>query len=199
MPNQLQSLRFAAGQRVQWLSEPQIGEPDFFQNLKRLRQTLSLADLREKLNGLSDGHLENVVNRFVLHLDLQHVRLKTPAFAFGAADVEIAQELHLDLFEAGAAAALATAAPGIERERARGQALRHRFRLRGKKFAHAIVETEIKDRGRSRRAREGRLIHHHDIADPMRARDRFACARLLIGRLFLCAREMAIQNVMDQR
>ena len=37
----------------------------------------------------------------------QDVRLETPAFAFGAANVEIAQELHLDFLEPGAATTLA--------------------------------------------------------------------------------------------
>ena len=44
-----------------------------------------------------------------MELDAQDVRLKTAAFALGAADIKIAQELHLDLFKTGAAATLATA------------------------------------------------------------------------------------------
>ena len=71
------------------------------------------------------------MNRFVVQCNLEHVRLKSLPFALGAADVEIAQELHLNLFETGPGATLATTAAGVERERARGQTLRHRFRLGG--------------------------------------------------------------------
>ena len=118
-----------------------------------------------------------------MQLHPQNVRLKAAAFAFGATHVEIAQELHLDLLEAGAATAFATAAAGVEGEGARGQSLRHRFRLRGEKLAHAIVESEVENRRRARRAREQRLIDHHDVADAMRAGDRFARAGFLLGSL----------------
>ena len=86
------------------------------------------------------------MDRFAAELDAQDVRLKALPFALGAADEEIAQELHLDLLEAGAATTLAAAAAGVEGERARGQALRHRFRQRGEKLAHSIVEAEVEDR-----------------------------------------------------
>jgi len=42
------------------------------------------------------------VNRAAFQFHFQDVRLKTAAFAFRATHVEIAQELHLDLLEAGA-------------------------------------------------------------------------------------------------
>ena len=83
------------------------------------------------------------MNRFAVQFDFQHVGLKPFSFALGAAHIKIAQKLHLDFFKTGAGAAFATAAPGVERERARGQALRHRFGLRSEKFANAIVKTEI--------------------------------------------------------
>ena len=139
------------------------------------------------------------MNRFAVQLHFQDVRLKPPAFAFGAAHVEIAQELHLDFLETGAATTFAAAAAGIEGERARGQSLRHRFRLRGEKFAHAIVEAEIKNRRRARRARERRLIDHHDVADAMRAGHALACARFLVARFAARAQQIPIKNVVNQR
>src|SRR5437870_13886821 len=60
--------------------------------------------------------LENVTDRFVVGLHAQHVGLEAAAFAFGATDIEIAQELHLDFLEPGAATALATAAAGVRSE-----------------------------------------------------------------------------------
>ena len=86
------------------------------------------------------------MDRFAVQFNFQDVRLETFAFTFRAAHIKIAQELHLDLFEPRARTALAAAAAGIERERARGKTLRHRFRLCGEKFADAIVKSEIKNR-----------------------------------------------------
>src|SRR5690242_479192 len=109
------------------------------------------------------------MDRMVAQLHLEDMRLKATAFAFGTADVEIAQKLHFDFLETSSTAALATAAAGVERERARGQALRHRFRLGGKELTHPVVDPEIKNRSRTRSARKRRLVDHHDLADSMRA------------------------------
>ena len=102
MPNELQTLRFATGERVERLAESQITETDFIQNIERLRQRFRFADLREKMNRFADGHLEHIVNRFAVQVGLQHVRLESFSFALGAANIKIAQELHLDFFETGA-------------------------------------------------------------------------------------------------
>ena len=138
------------------------------------------------------------MNRFAVQFHFQNVRLKTSAFAFGAAHVKIAQELHLDFLETGAATTFAASAAGVEGERARGQALRHRFRLRGEEFTHAIVKTEIKNRRRARRARELRLIDHHDVADAMRAGHAFARARLLIARFTARSHQVPVENVVNE-
>ena len=183
MRDELEPLRFAAGQRIQRLAEPDVAEADFIEHVETVAEPLRFADLREELDRFADRQLEHVVNRFAVELHAQDVRLEAFAFAFRATHEEIAQELHLDLLEAGAATTLATAAAGVEGERARGQALRHRFRQSGEKLAHAIVEAEVKDRSRTRGARELRLIDHHDVADAMRAGDRFAGAGFLLGRL----------------
>src|SRR5437764_3428385 len=116
--DELKPLRFAAGKRVERLAEPQISEPDFIQNIERIAELFRFADQREKLDRFVNSQLEHVVNRLLVQLHAQDVRLKTAAFAFGAANVKIAQELHLDLFKPGAAAAFAAAAAGVERERA---------------------------------------------------------------------------------
>ena len=86
------------------------------------------------------------MNRFAVQFHFQHVRLKPAAFTFRTAHKKIAQKLHLDLFKTGARTALASTAAGVKRKRARGQALRHRFRLRGEQFADAIKQPEIKNR-----------------------------------------------------
>ena len=180
------------------MPQPQISEPDFIEHVELVAELFRFADLREELDRFADRHLEDVVDRFSEDLHAQDVRLETAAFAFGATHIEIAQELHLDLLEAGAATALATAAAGVERERARGQSLRHRFRLGGEQFADAIVKPEIKNRRRARGARKLRLIDHHHFADPVRARDRFARAGLLVARLPFRLEQVPIKDVVDQ-
>ena len=50
------------------------------------------------------------------NLDFQDVLTITPAVAIGAADKDIAQELHFDFFETRAAATFALALAGIEAE-----------------------------------------------------------------------------------
>src|SRR5437764_1840637 len=112
--DELKPLRFTAGKRIERLAEPQITEPDFIEDIERIAEFFRFADQREKLNGFMNSQLEHVGNRLLGQLHPQNVRLKTAAFAFGAANVKIAQELHLDLFEPGAAAAFATAAAGVE-------------------------------------------------------------------------------------
>ena len=120
------------------------------------------------------------MNRFSLQLNPEHVRLETFAFAFRAAHIKVAQELHLDLLVAGARATFATAVAGVKGKRAGGQSLRQGCWLRGKQFAQSIEQTEIENRRRSRCARQRRLVNHYHLPDAMRSGDRFARARLLI-------------------
>src|ERR1051325_133988 len=99
MANKLQALRFRSAQRVQRLTESQIAETNFIENIKRIGKSFLFADLREELDRFMNGEIEHVVNRFAFDFDFQHVRLETFSFALGAAHIKIAQELHLDLFE----------------------------------------------------------------------------------------------------
>ena len=122
------------------------------------------------------------MDRAPCQLDLQDVRLEAPPFALRATHIEIAQELHLDLLETGAAAAFATAAAGVERESARGQALRHRFGQSREEFPHPIINAEVKNRRRTRSAGKRRLIDHHDLTDAVRPGYAFAGARFLAAR-----------------
>ena len=117
----------------------------------------------------------------------------------GAAHVEVAQELHLDFLEAGAAAALAAAAPGVEGKRARGQALRHRVGQAGEEFADPVVDAEIKNRRRARGARERRLVDHHDLADAMRAGHAFAGAGFLALLEPRAREQVLVEHVVDER
>jgi predicted dienelactone hydrolase len=113
-------LRLTATQRIQRLPESQITEPDFLEYIERPGKRFQFADLCEELNRFVHSQFEHIVDRFTVQLNFEHVRLKAPAFAFGAAYIEVAQKLHLNLFVTRARTALATSAAGIERERACG-------------------------------------------------------------------------------
>ncbi|HZJ16036.1 MAG TPA: hypothetical protein VFD27_13370, partial [Chthoniobacteraceae bacterium] len=126
VPDELEPLRFAAGQSVERLTEPKITEPNLLQDAERPCQRLCFSQSGEKLHRFAHRELKHFVNRAPCQLDLLYVRLETPPFALRATHIKIAQELHLDLLETGAATPFATAAAGVERESARGQALRHR-------------------------------------------------------------------------
>ena len=128
VPNELEPLRFAAGKVLSGCPSRRYPSPTSSRTSSGSDELFALADLREKRHRFGHRQLEHIVNRFAVQLNLQHVRLETSAFAFRATDIEIAQELHLDFLETGAAATFATAAAGVEGERARGQSLRHRFR-----------------------------------------------------------------------
>ena len=63
----------------------------------------------EPSDGFFDGELEDVVDGFAFEFDLEGVGLVAFAFALGAGDVEVAEELHFDFLEAVAGAAFAAA------------------------------------------------------------------------------------------
>src|SRR5205085_5225580 len=113
-------------------------------------------------------------------------------------DIEIAQELHLDFLETGSATALTSPASGIERERARGKALRHRFRLRSEQLSYSIIETEVQNWGRAGGSRQWRLIDHHHFTNAMRAGDRFTETWLVLARLTFGAQKIPVEHIMDQ-
>ena len=125
------------------------------------------------------------------------MRLETSTFAFRAAHVEVAQELHFDFLEAGPTAALATSAAGVEGERACGQTLCHRFRQAGKQLAHPIVNPKVKDRSRTWRAGERRLIDHYNFAHAMRAGHALAGAGFLAPRS-ACSEEILVKDFVDE-
>ena len=102
------------------MAKSQITEPHLLQNFERVRELFALADLGEPGGRFRNCQLEHIVNRFSVQLNFKNVRLEAFAFAFRATDIEIAQKLHLDFFEASAVATFATAAPGIKRKSARG-------------------------------------------------------------------------------
>src|SRR5205085_8175669 len=95
--DELETLGFAAGKRIERLSQTQVTEPDFIQHVELVAKRFRLPDLSEELNRFADGHLQNVVDRFPIDLYPENVRLESAPFALRATHIKIAQELHFDL------------------------------------------------------------------------------------------------------
>ena len=62
----------------------------------------------KKAIAIARGHFQHVMDRSATDTDLQDVRLKAASFAFRAAQVKVAEKLHLDLFEADARSSVRT-------------------------------------------------------------------------------------------
>ena len=94
MADKFEPLRFTSGKRVQWLTEPQIPEPNFFQDLKWNSKFLPFLDRSEKLDGFTNRELEDVVNRLAMQPDAKDVLKQAFADAEVPADVEVYSSLH---------------------------------------------------------------------------------------------------------
>ena len=99
------------------------------------------------------------------NLHLQDVLAVAAAVAVGAADEDIAQELHLDLLEPGAAAPLALALGGVEAECAGIEpALLRQLRL-GEEGPDVLECPDIHGRVRARGLAENGLVHQRHLAE----------------------------------
>ena len=104
---ELQPLRLAARQRRHGLPERQVLEPDVDE---RLQARAHVVVAREVVERVGDRHLEHVGDRLRLapgrkrELHLEHLAAVAAAVALGAAQIDVAQELHLDVLEAVAGA-----------------------------------------------------------------------------------------------
>ena len=87
------------------------------------------------------------------------------AVAVGAADEHIAEELHLDLLEAGPATTLALALAGIEAEGAGVEAALLGGVGLGKQFADVVERADVNGGVGTRRLAERRLVHQHGAAE----------------------------------
>src|ERR1700735_897983 len=118
MSGEFQSLRFAARQRRNRLSELHVLEADV---RKRRKARRDLARVFEELERLGDCHLQHIVDAaafavraFALYLE--HLVPVTAAVAIGTSQVHIRKKLHLDVLESVTAAGWAAAVSGVEAE-----------------------------------------------------------------------------------
>ena len=128
-----------------------------------------------------DRKLEGVVDGFVVELEGECVGLEPGAVALGAGHIQVAEELHLDLFVAVAHAALAAALTGVEGEEPGREALRLavvRFR---EKLPDEVEGTDVNSGRGARRAGERRLIDEDDLTEFFVAGDGPEASRLVFA------------------
>ena len=196
---ELQPLRFAAGQRGHRLAELHVLEPDVDQRRQHARDFGVVAEEGQRL---ADRHVEHVGDAgrpsTTVDGDLQRFGSEALAVAVGAAQVDVRQELHLDVFEAVAAAGRAAPVAGIEREGAGGVvALLRHARLREDR-ADRVERADVARRVGARRLADLRLVDERDVVEPVIAEQAVEGARGF-GALSLRLRECRVQHVLDQR
>ena len=107
MRRQLQTLRFSARQSRHRLAQRQITETHRGERLERFDDFLVFG---KEGNCLIDGHIQHIGDRlsglaaFAEDLHFQQFRAVTATLTFRAAQVDVAEKLHLDMFKAIAAA-----------------------------------------------------------------------------------------------
>ena len=195
--DELEALGLAAGEGIHGLAELEVVEADFGEEAQRAGDFSRLVEGLEKFHGLGGGEFEDFVDGFSGDLDFQQRWAEAGAVAFGAAEKEVAEKLHFDLFETEAAAAVAASIAGVE-GKARG---REAGGLGGggvaEKSADVVVDAEVDGWRGARGFRERGLVDHHDFIHFLVAVDGFDEARgFLFGRVL--ADQLAVEDIADE-
>ena len=135
---------------------------------------------------------------FAVEFDLEGVGLVAFAFALGAGDVEVAEELHFDFLEAVSGAAFTAALAGVEREEAGGDALGFGVFGGGEEVSDGVEGADVNGGGGARGAGEWALVHHDDLADFFVAGDAADDAGFVFGDFAAEALQIAIEDLVDE-
>src|ERR1044072_183421 len=103
------------------------------------------------------------MNRAAFVFYVEQRRFKAHPFALFASQLYVGKELHLLDLDTVAFASLATTARHIEAEVRRVKAMRLSFASRSEQIANAVVDFDVSDRVRARRATDWRLIYQHYV------------------------------------
>ncbi len=197
----LEALRLAAGQRRHRLAQVQILQADCGE---RFEYAQDVRRIGKECQRLGDGELEHICDRqgllaaLAVHPYIEHFVAIPSAVAVRAAQVDVGQELHLDMFEAGARTGRTAPVARIEAEGAGGIAALARQRIRGKTFADGIEGADIAGRIGARGLADRTLVDQHHAVKGFGAADLAMRAGLLL-RLALHGHQCRIQHVADQR
>ncbi|MCY1339899.1 hypothetical protein D9M69_257990 [compost metagenome] len=201
---QLQALRLAARQRRHGLAQLHVFEADIDNGLQHAQHRGIAGEIGRRF---ADGQFQHVGNAErarrlpgdgALDLYLQHFGAVAGAVAIRAAQVDVAEELHLDVLEARAAAGRAAPVAGVEAERARGIAALQRHRRPGEELADLVERPDVAGRVGARGLADRRLVDEHHVIDQVRA-GQLAVRPRRFRRLAEMARQRRVQHVLQQR
>ncbi len=195
---QFQPLRFAARQGGYRLPKFHIFQTHVSQGAQ---PPLHIAQAGEKVQRLAYGHVQDVVNgrrtAQVFNADFQNFRPEAFAIAVGAAQIDVRQELHFDVFEPRAAAGGTAPVATVEAECAgRIAAFFGKFGL-CKQLADGVECADITGRIRTCRFPDRGLVNHHHIGQLFGPQQVVELARRL-GGFALTFQQGRIQHVLDQ-
>ena len=168
MAGQLEALRLSAAQGRDGLAEVKVVEPHRRQRFEGAQHG---GGVREEDESFGNRQFEDIGDRPCLlplggdHLHLQHLGAVTPPVAVGAAQVDVAQELHLHMLETASAAGGAAPGSRVEAEGARGVAALHRQGLGGEELANGVEGADVAGRVGAGGAADGRLVDQHHLGD----------------------------------
>ena len=119
----------------------------------------------KKPGGLLDAHIEHVGDRAVAIADFERLPVEAFSFAYGAGDVEVGEEVHLDPPLPLPLALFAPPALNVEAEPAGLVAALPGVAGVGEYLANFVEHAGIRGRIAPRRASDGRLIDLHHLVD----------------------------------
>src|SRR5580704_16033236 len=132
-------------------------------------------------------------------LDIEHMRLVSFSVTFAAADVLIAEELHLNLFITKPGAPFTTTGAGVEGEGSRSQSGGLRFREAREKLPDTIECSHVNGRCRSWRSCQRRLVDEDHLVDIMCAKNPIANPGRLLAGDTLHPDQILIEHILDER
>ncbi len=192
---EFEALGFAAGECRDWLAEFDVAEAD---GAERFDDTQDFFFAGEEFTGFVDGDVEDVGDRFAGDFDFENHVAIAAAVAVGAAEVDVAEELHFDVLETVAVAGGAPAFAAVEAERAGAVAAFFGEGLPGEEFSDFVECTDVAGGVGAGGLADGRLIDHDHVFDLGVAGDAFVFAGLFGGFVFE-AEEAAVEDVFDER
>ena len=197
---QLEPLRLAARQRGHRLAQAHVVQADIDD---RLQPRDHLAVGLEPVRRLGHGQLQHVghADSWCGPRTIFASRISAAealAVAVRAAQVDVAEELHLHMLEARAAAGGAAAVAGVEAEHAGGVAALARDRRLGKELADLVPGTDIAGRVGARGLADRALVDEDRVAQPVGAEQPVVLARRF-GGLAEMPRQRRVQHVLHQR
>ena len=211
--SELESLRLAARQRRHRLTQLDVFQADINDRLQRADHVAVGAEQLRRLVHRQVQHLGHIQaaqlapgsvgsaprrGQPAVDTHLQNFGPVALAVAVGAAQVDVAEKLHLHMLEARTTAGGAAAVAPVETELGRGVAALARQLRVGEYFADRVPSAHIADRVRPCRLSDRRLVDEHHIAQQFGAEQALETARRIGGSTEV-AQQRRCQHVLNQR